>query len=115
MYIYIQKSIYKLNYILKNIITKKKYNVYYIMFNDKLLLYSVAVGVIINLVLPQVLLPFATPEEIKPPNGATLLSFKKQLMHMFVHHAQVPITSSIIVAIIVLLSILVSRFLMTVF
>lgn len=85
------------------------------MFNDKLLLYSVAVGVVINLILPQVLLPFATPEEIKPPNGAATLSFKKQLMHMFVHHAQVPITSSIIVAIIVLLSILVSRFLMTMF
>jgi len=82
------------------------------MFNDKLLMYSVAVGVVINLVLPQLLLPFATPEEIKPPNGAHNLSFKEQLMHMFVHHAQVPVTSSIIVAIIVLLSILVSRFLM---
>jgi hypothetical protein len=82
------------------------------MFNDKLLMYSVIVGVVINLVLPQLLLPFATPEEIKPPNGAATLSFKEQLMHMFVHHAQVPVTSSIIVAIIVLLSILVSRFLM---
>tara|TARA_Y100000591_G_C21471135_1_gene515737 strand:+ start:228 stop:485 length:258 start_codon:yes stop_codon:yes gene_type:complete len=82
------------------------------MFNDKLLLYSVAVGVVINLVLPQLLLPFATPEEIKPPNGAHNLSFKEQLMHMFVHHAQVPITSSIIVAIIILLSVLASRFLM---
>ena len=82
------------------------------MFNYKLLLYSVAVGVVINLVLPQLLLPFATPEEIKPPNGAHNLSFKEQLMHMFVHHAQVPITSSIIVAIIILLSVLASRFLM---
>lgn len=81
------------------------------MFNDKLLMYSVVVGVVINLVLPQLLLPFATPEEIKPPNGAATLSFKEQLMHMFVHHAQVPVTSSIIVAIIVLLSIIVSRFL----
>ena len=85
------------------------------MFNDKLLLYSVAVGVVINLVLPQVLLPFATPQEIKPPKGAVALSFKEQLMHMFVHHAQVPITSSIIVAIIVLLSVLVSQFLITLF
>lgn len=31
------------------------------MFNDKLLMYSVVVGGVINLVLPQVLLPFATP------------------------------------------------------
>ena len=82
------------------------------MFNDKLLMYSVVVGGVINLVLPQVLLPFATPEEIKPPNGVTNLSLKEQLMHMFVHHAQVPVTSSILVAIIVLLSIIVSRFLM---
>ena len=85
------------------------------MFNDKLLMYSVAVGVVINLVLPQLLLPFATPEEIKPPNGAHNLSFKEQLMHMFVHHAQVPLTSSIIVAIAVLLSIFISRFLMNLF
>ena len=85
------------------------------MFNNKLLLCSIAVGVIINLVLPRVLLPFATPQEIKPPKGAAALSFKEQLMHMFVHHAQVPITSSIIVAIIVLLSVLVSQFLITLF
>tara|TARA_B100001564_G_C20292218_1_gene513094 strand:- start:149 stop:409 length:261 start_codon:yes stop_codon:yes gene_type:complete len=81
--------------------------------DNTLLLYSVAVGVVINLVLPQLLLPLATPEEIKPPNGAATLSFKEQLMHMFVHHAQVPITSSIIVAIIVSVSILVSQFLIT--
>jgi len=83
------------------------------MFNNTLLLYSVAIGVIINLVLPKVLLPLSTPEEIKPPNGAANLSFKEQLMHMFVHHSQVPVTSSIIVAIILSVSILVSQFLMT--
>ena len=49
-------------------------------------------------------MPYATQDEIKPPNGAENLSFKEQLMHMFVHHAQVPLTSSIIVAIIVILS-----------
>ena len=65
---------------------------------------TVMVAVIINLVLPYMLKPFATKNEIKPPNGAHNLSFKEQLMHMFVHHAQVPLTSSIIVAIIVALS-----------
>ena len=49
-------------------------------------------------------MPFASRAEIKPPNGAQNLSFKEQLMHMFVHHAQVPLTSSIIVAIIVYVS-----------
>ena len=58
---------------------------------SKILLYSIVVSVIINLVLPQILLPFATPEEKKPPNGPALLSFKQKFMHMFVHHAQVPI------------------------
>ena len=62
-------------------------------------------AVIINLVLPFVAKPFATPEEIKPPNGAGNLSFKSQVMHMLVHHAQVPITSSIIIVLIVGLSI----------
>jgi len=82
---------------------------------SKILLYSIVVSVIINLVLPQILLPFATPEEIKPPNGAALLSFKQKFMHMFVHHAQVPITSSIIVALIVLISVLISIFLSSLF
>lgn len=70
-----------------------------------LIICSVVFGILINLVLPQVLKPFATPKEIKPPNGAENLTFKEQLMHMFVHHAQVPITSSIIVAVIVSISV----------
>jgi hypothetical protein len=74
--------------------------------SHKLLLCSVVVGVIINLVLPAVLKPFATPEQTKPPNGAIHLPFFDQLMHMFVHHAQVPVTSSIIVAVIVALSVM---------
>ena len=71
-----------------------------------LLIFSVIVGIIVNLILPLALKPLATDEEIKPPNGAENLSFKGQLMHMFVHHAQVPLTSSIIVAVIVLVSVL---------
>ena len=61
-------------------------------------------AVVLNIVLPMIAKPFATKDEIKPPNGAKNLSYKQQLMHMFVHHAQVPITSSIIIAIIVGLS-----------
>ena len=62
-------------------------------------------AVVLNLVLPMVVKPFATKDEIKPPNGADKLSFKSQLMHMLVHHAQVPLTSSLIIVLIVSLSI----------
>ena len=68
----------------------------------------VIVAIILNLVLPFVAAPFATPEEIKPPNGASELSFKSQVMHMLVHHNQVPLTSSIIIAAIVLISVYIS-------
>jgi hypothetical protein len=50
--------------------------------------------------------PYATPEEIKPPTGnAKDLNFKQQLVHMMVHHSQVPVSSSIIVGTIVGLSV----------
>mgnify|MGYP004193197259 CR=1 FL=1 len=75
------------------------------------LLCSVVVGVIVNLVLPALVKPFATAEQIKPPNGAENLPFKSQLMHMFVHHAQVPVSSSIIIAVIVSLSVVLGKML----
>lgn len=62
---------------------------------------AMVVGIILNLALPFVARPFATKSEIKPPNGAGALSYKGQLMHMLVHHAQVPLTSSVIIAAIV--------------
>lgn len=62
-------------------------------------------AVVLNLVLPMVAKPFATKDEIKPPNGADKLSFKSQVIHMLVHHAQVPLTSSLIIVLIVSLSI----------
>ena len=76
--------------------------------NTTVILLAILVGIVINLVLPAILMPLATQEQIKPPNGAQNLPFFDQLMHMFVHHAQVPLTSSIIVAIIVGLSTLVA-------
>jgi len=63
------------------------------------------VGVGLNLVLPKLVTPYATPEEIKPPNGASNLDMKQQLVHMLVHHGQVPVSSSIIIATIVGLSV----------
>ncbi len=66
---------------------------------------AMIIGVILNLVLPVALKPLATPNEIKPPNGASNLSYKGQFMHMMVHHGQVPFMSSVIIAIIVGLSV----------
>ena len=67
-------------------------------------LYAALIGVVLNVVLSYILSPFATKEEIKPPNGAANLSFKEQIMHMLVHHKQVMVTSSLIVALLVGLS-----------
>ena len=47
----------------------------------------------------------ATPDEIKPPNGAQKLDIKSQIMHMFVHHNQVLLSSSLIIVIVVGLSV----------
>ena len=62
---------------------------------------SIIVGIALNLVLPLLFKPIATPDEISPPNGAENLSMKSQFVHMMVHHHQVPIVSSLIIAIIV--------------
>tara|TARA_B100000902_G_scaffold87481_1_gene91545 strand:+ start:75 stop:323 length:249 start_codon:yes stop_codon:yes gene_type:complete len=73
--------------------------------NTTLILKACIVGIILNLVLPFILKPFATPQEIKPPNGAASLSYKSQFMHMMVHHNQVPFMSSLIITLIVGLSV----------
>ena len=66
-----------------------------------LYLKTAVIGVILNVVLSFSFAPFATQEEIKPPNGdASKLSFKSQIMHMLVHHKQVIFTSSLIVALV---------------
>ena len=70
------------------------------------ILNSIIIGVIINLVLPIILKPIATEEEVNPPNGVESLSLKGQFMHMLILEAsQKPFMSSIIIAIIVGLSV----------
>ena len=67
----------------------------------KCILNAILIGIVLNIVLPLVVAPFATPEEVKPPKGAASLSPKGQFMHMLVHHGQVPVMSSAIIALIV--------------
>lgn len=66
---------------------------------------AVLIAVILNIVLPMIFVPFASEEELNPPNGAAALSLESQFMHMMVHHNQVPVMSSVIVALIVGLSV----------
>ena len=54
-----------------------------------LFLKTAVIGLILNIILSLTLSQFATNEEINPPNGASKLSFKSQIMHMLVHHKQV--------------------------
>ena len=70
-----------------------------------LVLKSSLIGVLLNIFLAYILSPLATKDEIKPPNGASNLTFKSQIMHMLVHHKQVMFTSSLIVALLVGLSV----------
>ena len=62
---------------------------------------AIVFGVVLNIVLPMVLTPFATEEEKMPKGGAVSLGPKGQFMHMLVHHGQVPVMSSVIIALIV--------------
>ena len=78
---------------------------------SKIIICTIFIAVLINLILPMLLKPLATEDEVKPPNGAENLTFKEQLMHMFVHHAQVPLSSSIIIAVIVSLSVILGQML----
>tara|TARA_Y100001937_G_scaffold60874_1_gene83235 strand:+ start:848 stop:1066 length:219 start_codon:yes stop_codon:yes gene_type:complete len=66
-------------------------------------------GVGINLILPALIEPLATEDEISPPDGAANLPLKGQLIHMLVHHNQVPFTSSVIVGAIVYLSVVLTE------
>ena len=81
------------------------------MKNSGLLLKVVVVAVVLNISSPMLLTPFATSDEVKPPNGAANLSFKSQVIHMLVHHKQVMFTSSLIVFIVVFLSNFIQKFL----
>ena len=76
---------------------------------NKLFIKASAIGVILNIALALILSPFASKEEIKPPNGAAKLPFKSQVMHMLVHHGQVLFTSSLIVGLLVGLSVSIAQ------
>jgi hypothetical protein len=68
---------------------------------NKSVLNAIIYAVILNVVLSLVVSNFATPAEINPPNGASSLDFKGQIIHMLVHHGKTLVSSSILIAILV--------------
>ena len=72
---------------------------------NKIIVNAIIYGVGLNILVSYLLSFIATSNEIKPPNGANNLSFKSQIIHMFVHHKQVLFASSIIVGIVVGMSV----------
>lgn len=75
------------------------------MNSKNIILKSVVVGVLLNIILAYVVSPFATPEEVKPPDGASKLSFYSQVIHILSHHNQIKLTSSLVVGLLVALSV----------
>ena len=71
----------------------------------KCVINAVIYAVALNLILPLIAVRFATDVEKKPPGCPSKLPFKSQVMHMLYHHSKVPVSSSVIVALIVALSI----------
>ena len=69
------------------------------------ILNAVLFAVVLNTALPMLLSPYATSEEKSPSKGAGSLDMKGQFMHMMVHHNQVPLMSSLIIALMVGLSV----------
>jgi hypothetical protein len=81
----------------------------YTIMKNSLFIKASTIGVVLNILLALILSPFATKDEIKPPNGASKLSFKSQIMHMLVHHGQVLFSSSLIIAVLVGLSVCIAQ------
>tara|TARA_R100000808_G_C2145719_1_gene153551 strand:- start:125 stop:370 length:246 start_codon:yes stop_codon:yes gene_type:complete len=75
---------------------------------SKLAFSAAVMGFTINLVVPKIATHLLRPtaDEVSPPDGAAKLSLKGQTVHMLVHHEQVPLSSSLIVAGIVYASVL---------
>lgn len=77
--------------------------------NNNILLKSVMVGVLINLFFPHILKKYITYDEISPPTPVDALPIKNQIMHMIYHHNLVPLSSSLIIATIIILSVYIAQ------
>tara|TARA_B100001769_G_C22070859_1_gene576353 strand:+ start:516 stop:758 length:243 start_codon:yes stop_codon:yes gene_type:complete len=71
----------------------------------KLIVKAALVAVILNVVLPLLVAPFATETEINACIKDDNLNLKERFMVMLLHHKHMPVMSSAIVALVVVLSI----------
>tara|TARA_B100000900_G_scaffold360312_1_gene332336 strand:- start:787 stop:1023 length:237 start_codon:yes stop_codon:yes gene_type:complete len=67
------------------------------------------VSVILNLVLPLILYPFATEREQNACIKDVDLNIKERFMVMLLHHKHMPVMSSIIIALVITISILIGE------
>ena len=67
------------------------------------------VSVILNLVLPLILYPFATEREQNACIKDVDLNIKERFMVMLLHHKHMPVMSSIIIALVISISILIGE------
>ena len=87
------------------IVNKILYNIIMLSKQVKCAGISAIIAVLLNLIIPYLVKGYATKEEVKPKNSADTLPFKGQIMHMMVHHAKVPLSSSVIIFTITFLAI----------
>jgi hypothetical protein len=73
----------------------------------RLLCSAVVIAVLLNLILPQIVLRLAN--ENQKTGKAKDMNFWDQIISMLVHHAHTPLTSSIIVLVIVAISVAVAQ------
>lgn len=66
------------------------------------------VGALLNVVLAHLVEQVATPEQVNPSNGAESLDIVGQMVHMVVSHKKVLVSSSILVAVLVGLAVVLS-------
>lgn len=67
------------------------------------------VAVILNVALPFVIAPFASEKEKNACIKDTQLNLKEKFMVMLLHHKEMPVMSSAIVALVVVLSVVIGE------
>ena len=70
---------------------------------------SAFVAVVLNLLLPFILYPFATEKEKNACIKDEDLNIKERFMVMLLHHKNMPIMSSIIIALVITVSVLIGE------
>lgn len=68
-----------------------------------LIISSIVIAILLNLIIPQIFIQVANEEEKKLDNED--LGFKGNLMRLIVYHSRIPLTSSVLLLIIVWVSV----------